>query len=135
MLKLTEAELVAFLAEAFPKLDTTVYAIDTLRPEALVLRMKTTEEHLRPGGTVSGPTLMTMADTASYLFLVAHIGRVALAVTTSLSIHFLNKPEPGDLVGKATMLKLGKRLAVMEVAMRAGTPTLVAQATVTYSIP
>ena len=108
--------------------------IDAIEEHEMVLRLKTTEEHLRPGGTVSGPTLMMMADTATYMLLLSEIGPVALAVTTSLTIHFLEKPEAGDLVAKASMLRRGKRSAVVEVTLSTGSGP-VAKATVTYSIP
>ena len=75
------------------------------------------EKHLRPGGTVSGPTLFTLADVAAYAVILAHIGRVALAVTTNLNINFLMKPQPGPLEATATILKLGKRLVVTDIAI------------------
>ena len=72
-------------------------------------------DNLRPGGTLSGPTLMTMADTAMYFLLLSRLGPVALAVTTSLSINFLRRPPPADLLATARLLKLGSKLAVGEV--------------------
>ncbi len=136
MLAMTEPQLLAFLATGFPKLDTSGYSIDRLTPDELVLRLATGEEHLRPGGTISGPTIMAMADTATYLLLVSQIGPVALAVTTSLSIHFLRKPTVGALIATTRILKRGKRLAVAEVTLTTSTQDEpVAHATVTYSIP
>lgn len=85
---------------------------------------------------MSGPTMFALADISAYLLILAHIGKVALAVTTNLSINFLNKPELGELKAEARLIKLGKRLAVCEVWIHSGdSDTLVAQATATYSIP
>jgi uncharacterized protein (TIGR00369 family) len=136
MLAMSQVELLAFLAAAFPRLETKAFSIDRLTDQELVLRLATNEEHLRPGGTISGPTLMMVADTATYLLLISQIGPVALAVTTNLNINFLRKPTMGELVGRATMLKRGKRLATAQVELTTGTQTeLVAHATVSYSIP
>lgn len=92
---------------------------------------------LRPGGTVSGPTLMALADLAMYVMLLSAIGPVGLAVTTNLNINFLRKGQPGqDVVAAARLLKLGKRLAVGEVILLSGTsPDPIAHVTLTYSIP
>lgn len=92
------------------------------------------ERHLRPGNTVSGPTLMTLADTAAYFNVLSLIGPVPLTVTTSLHIDFFRKPELGEIEAESRMLKLGKRLAVMAVELFAN-DVLVANASVTYSIP
>jgi uncharacterized protein (TIGR00369 family) len=91
---------------------------------------------LRPGGTISGPTMMQLADVATYVAILATIGWMPLAVTTQLTINFLRKPQPRDLIGEGRLLKLGKRLAVAEVAIRSeGQEELVAHATSTYSLP
>jgi len=136
MLAMTEPELLAFLASAFPRLDATRFSIDRLTNQELVLRLATNEDHIRPGGTISGPTLMMMADTATWLLLTSQIGPVALSVTTNLNIHFLRKPAVGALIGRATMLKRGKRLATAQVELTTDAqPEIVAHATVSYSIP
>lgn len=91
---------------------------------------------LRPGGTMSGPTMMMLADACMYAVVLSEIGLVKLAVTTNLNINFLRKPEPRDLYAKGSMLKLGKRLAVMAVDLYSdGSDDLVAHSTGTYSIP
>ncbi|MEQ8321806.1 MAG: PaaI family thioesterase [Rhodospirillales bacterium] len=91
---------------------------------------------LRPGGTMSGPTMMMLADACMYAVVLSEIGIVKLAVTTNLNINFLRKPEPRDLLAKGVMLKLGKRLAVMAVDVYSeGSDDLVAHTTGTYSIP
>jgi uncharacterized protein (TIGR00369 family) len=91
---------------------------------------------LRPGGTISGPTMMALADFAMYVGVLASIGPVPLAVTTNLNINFLRKPAARDLMAECRLLKLGKRLAVGEVTIRSdGVEDPVAHVTSTYSIP
>ena len=91
---------------------------------------------LRPGGTISGPVIMALADVTAYIGILASIGWVPLAVTTNLNINFLRKPSPGALIAECRLLKLGQRLAVCDVAIRSeGQEDLVAHATSTYSIP
>jgi uncharacterized protein (TIGR00369 family) len=135
-LKMDISALDAFMAREFPQAARVATRIERLEPNHIRVRLPFHEDFLRPGGTLSGPTLMGLADRATYLLVLAMVGPVALAVTTSLNIHFLSKPEPRDLTADAHLLKLGRRLAVAEVAMRSeGNETVVAQATVTYSIP
>ncbi|WP_417768892.1 PaaI family thioesterase [Stappia sp.] len=135
---MTVSELNAFLDREFPQIhaDGRIYEIEAVAPGEAVLSVKPSERHLRPGGTISGPTMMALADLAAYAVILAHIGPVALAVTTNLNMNFLRKPGPGDLVGTCRLLKLGKRLAITEcgIAGRDG-GDLVAHATATYSIP
>jgi uncharacterized protein (TIGR00369 family) len=135
-LKMSIADLDAFMAREFPQAARVDTALERLAPGELRIRLPFHVDHLRPGGTLSGPTLMALADRATYLLVLSMIGPVALAVTTSLNINFLSKPAPCDLFADARLLKLGKRLAVAEVTMRSeGDESVVAQATVTYSIP
>jgi uncharacterized protein (TIGR00369 family) len=99
-------------------------------------RFKVAKKHLRPSDTVSGPTLMALADVAMYAALLGEIGLVPLAVTTSLNINFLRKPAQKDVQGEAKLLKVGKRLAVGEVTLYSeGETEPVAHVTCTYSIP
>lgn len=94
------------------------------------------DDFLRPGGTIAGPVLMSLADFAMYGAVLSMIGPVELAVTTNLNINFLRRPLPGDVIAEARILKLGKRLAVGEVSLfRDGEDELVAHVTATYSIP
>lgn len=110
-----------------------VESVDDVR---LVARVPAEAVRLRPGATVSGPTLMALADAAAYCLILAHIGPVALAVTSSLNMTFLRKPERADLIAEATFLKLGRKLAVVDVRIHSGTGVqVVAQAVVTYAIP
>ena len=136
MPQMTAAELEAFLAAQFPQMQSLPYRVERVDDGSLLLRMFYHENQLRPGGTISGPSLMTLADTAMYFLVLAHIGPVALAVTTNLNINFLRKPQPGDVLAQANLLKLGTRLAVGDVTMFSeGDVEPVAHATVTYSIP
>jgi uncharacterized protein (TIGR00369 family) len=136
MLKMKPYELEEFLKTHFPQMDDFPLRIESIEDKSLRMRLLYREMHLRPGGTISGPALMTLADTAVYLLTLAHIGPVALAVTTNLNINFLRKPEPKDVIAETKLLKLGKRLAVGEVTMYSdGEDEMVAHATVTYSIP
>ena len=94
------------------------------------------EDHLRPGGTISGPTMMELADFAMYVAVFSAIGPQPLAVTTNLSINFLRKPAPTDLLADAKLLKVGKRLVVGEVSIYSdGQDEPVAHVTSTYSVP
>ena len=94
------------------------------------------EASLRPGGTVSGPTMMELADFAMYVAVFSAIGPQPLAVTTNLNINFLRKPARADLIADARLMKVGKRLAVGEVTIYSeGTDEPVAHVTATYSIP
>jgi uncharacterized protein (TIGR00369 family) len=131
---MTVAELNHFFDEAF---DTPRgYEVEHVEQDRLRLRQSVASLMLRPGGTVSGPTLMALADAAAYALILAHIGPVALAVTSSLTISFLHKPQPADLVADAEFLKLGRKLAVVDVRLHSeGTTHPVAQAVVTYALP
>ena len=135
---MTAQEIEDFLAAEFPQMHYggKSFSVEEVRPLGAVARMTYHDRHIRPGGTISGPSMTALADLAAYAVILAHIGPVALAVTTNLNMNFLRKPEPGDLVGACRLLKLGKRLAVTECAItgRAG-GDIVAHATATYSIP
>ena len=94
------------------------------------------EDTIRPGGTISGPTMMELADFAMYVAVFSAVGPMPLAVTTNLNINFLRKPAPADLLADAKLLKVGKRLAVGEVAIYSdGLAEPVAHVTSTYSLP
>jgi uncharacterized protein (TIGR00369 family) len=132
---MTTEELQRFILGAFPDAPSTMVVEDSGEWGARV-RLPVTKAHGRPGGTVSGPALMGLADGAAWLAILAQIGPVALAVTTSLHIDFLRKPPLVDVVAEGRVLKLGKTLAVVDVALRAqGHEDMVAKAQVTYSIP
>ena len=127
-------ELNAFLEGAFE--EGRPYAVTVLDEHVTRLVLPAAAVVVRPGGTIAGPTLMMLADAAAYAAVLARIGPVAMAVTSSLSISFLRKPTPGEVLADATVLKLGRRLAVVDVRLYAADQQdPVAQATVTYSIP
>jgi len=135
--KMTAAELEAKLAAEFPH---GGYGkrnfIEAVGPMTAKVRYTADKKNLRPGGTVAGPVLMQLADGAVYVAILANIGWVPLTVTTSLTMNFLRKPPPGDLIADCNLIKLGKRLAVGEVSVRSkGKEELVAHCVATYSIP
>ncbi|MER2263803.1 PaaI family thioesterase [Methylobacterium oxalidis] len=131
-------EVVAFLEREFPQIHHggRSYHLEAVGPLTARMRMDHHERHLRPGGTVSGPSMMALADLVLYAAILAQIGPVGLAVTTNLSFNFLRRPGTTGLVAEARLLKLGRRLAVGEVLITAaGSDELVCHATGTYSIP
>jgi len=135
---LTHSELESFLRNEFPQVFKagSGLSIEEIWHGGAQVRQAYREDFIRPGGTISGPTMMALADFAMYVAVLSSIGVVPLAVTTNLSINFLRKPSAADLLAEAKLMKLGKRLAVGEVAIRlAGGVELVAHATSTYSIP
>ena len=136
--RLTVIELDEFLRAALPHMfRDNDFTIEHADGQSCIVRQKFHQRMLRPGGTVSGPTLMALADLAMYVVLLSAIGPVGLAVTTNLNINFLSKAPAGrDLAAHARLLKLGKRLAVGEVALFSdGAAEPVAHVTATYSIP
>ena len=134
MTDMSVASLQEFLDGAFP-IDTP-YVIEAVDDASIDVRLVVGPGHGRPGDTISGPSLMALVDTAAWLAILAQIGPVALAVTTSLHIDFLRKPELVDVVAHGELLKLGLRLAVVHVTIRSvAAEAVVASAQVTYSIP
>ncbi|MBV2142807.1 PaaI family thioesterase [Falsochrobactrum sp. TDYN1] len=123
------------MKQEFPQLNSDFEIID-IGDGFSAMQLRAGEQHLRPGGTVSGPSLFALADVAAYAAILAHIGPVALAVTTNLNINFLRKTTPGTVQAMARILKLGKRLAVIDISLTSGEENnLIAHATATYSIP
>jgi len=135
-LEMTIDALHEFMAEQFPQVAED-FTIEQLDEEGVRVRLNVAERHLRPGGTVSGPSMFALADVAVYLAVLARIGPRALAVTTNCSLDFMRKPAAGvDLVAECRLLKLGRVLAVGDVLIRSeGMAQPVARATMTYSIP
>jgi uncharacterized protein (TIGR00369 family) len=135
MPRMNAAELDRLIVEHFPQAKDFCQIVQ-LTEEAIELRMPFRETFLRPGGTISGPALMSLADTVAYYLILSQIGPAVLAVTTSLNINFLRKPVAQDVIATGRLLKLGRQLAVVDVSMRSvSSAEAVAQATVTYSIP
>ena len=135
-LKMTADELTAFLSTAFPQV-ADEFVVEDVAPMRITVRLPVADRHLRPGGTVSGPTMFGLADVGVYLAVLAMIGPEALSVTTNCSIDFMRKPEAGaDLIAKVELLKLGRVLAVGDVRIYSdGHEKPVARANLTYSIP
>jgi uncharacterized protein (TIGR00369 family) len=134
---MTAAEVDAFLRVELPQMFNDDLTIEHADGRTCQVRQRFRQSMLRPGSTISGPTLMALADLAMYVVLLSAIGPVGLAVTTNLNINFLRKGAPGkDVLAAARLLKLGKRLAVGEVNLLSGiSPDPIAHVTATYFIP
>jgi acyl-coenzyme A thioesterase PaaI-like protein len=130
----TKIEIEDFMKTEFPQAKCIVEAVGE---QSATLRQAIGFDELRPGGTVSGPVLMTVADCALYVAILGELGLVSLAVTTSLSINFMRKPSSSkDIIAKCTLLKIGKSLVVGEVSLYSeGDEKAVAHVVGTYSIP
>jgi uncharacterized protein (TIGR00369 family) len=131
-------QLEQFLAREFSQFfnPQSGLTIEDVRHGGARVRQAYHTQFIRPGGTISGPTMMALADFTMYVAVLATIGPVPLAVTTNLNINFLRKPAGRDLIADCRLLKVGKRLAVGEVAVRSdGMEDVVAHVTSTYSIP
>jgi acyl-coenzyme A thioesterase PaaI-like protein len=133
--RLDAAEITEFLTQVFPGAMER-FAIEEVQPMRSRVRMRFSEFQLRPGGTISGPSLMTLADTGLWVALLAMIGREPLSVTSHLDIDFLRKPAAADVIAHTVLHKVGKRLAVGDVIMYSdGESVPCARASVTYAIP
>ena len=132
------AELDQYLRREFPQVfrDGSGLSIEETWHGGGRVRQTFDTQSIRPGGTISGPTMMALADFAMYVGILASLGPVPLAVTTNLNINFLRKPGASDLIAECRLLKIGKQLAVGEVTIRSdGNDEPVAHVTSTYSIP
>lgn len=132
----TIAELSDFLIKEFPQV-CAEYRIEKITDGGVRVRLVTAEKHLRPGGTISGPSMFALADLTMYMGILSRIGLQGLTVTTNCSIDFMRKPEAGvAMVAEATILKLGQVLVVGDVLLFSdGKDDPVARASLTYSIP
>lgn len=130
----TKEKIAEFMRTDFPQAKCT---IDSVGDRTAVVRQVIGFDELRPGGTVSGPVLMTVADCALYVAILGEIGIIPLAVTTSLSVNFMRKPSSKkDIIGECSLLKVGKTLIVGEVSLYSeGDPDAVAHVVGTYAIP
>lgn len=133
---MTAAELQSFLARDFPQV-TDDFEFVSVTSEAVVMALSASQKHLRPGGTISGPSMFALADVCAYFCILSQLGPVALAVTTNCSIDFMRKPAPGRLLCRMEILKMGRSLAVMEGRLfsEGAENKPVARASLTYSIP
>lgn len=135
-LKMDRDALTAFLARDFGQVAAD-FAVERADAGGVTLRLRVAERHLRPGGTVSGPSMFGLADVALYLAILSRVGPVALAVTTNASMDFMRKPAAGrDVLAEARLLKLGRVLAVGDALLFSeGMAEPVARASMTYSLP
>ncbi len=136
---LTAREVDDFIGEVYPEIwidNGRTFEIEDIRPGAARVRMIYDKRHLRPGGTISGPAMMALSDLAMWVVVLGHIGRLELSVTTNLNINFLRKPGQVDMLAESRLLKLGRQLAVGDIALYSeGDDAPVAHATSTYSVP
>ena len=132
----TKESLIAYIECVFPQIRGD-FKIEELNEETTKVRLKVSNRHLRPGGTVSGPSMFGLADISVYMAVLAKIGSESLSVTTNCSIDFMRKPAANaDLISTCKLLKIGKRLAVGDVLIYSeGMDKPVARASLTYSIP
>ncbi|WP_170398759.1 PaaI family thioesterase [Ruegeria arenilitoris] len=135
-LEMGREDLMAYMKEIFPQVYRD-FVVEELDEDSIVMRLVVEDRHLRPGGTVSGPSMFGLADVCVYALILARKGRQSLAVTTNSSLDFLRKPEGGtDMIARCRLLKLGRSLAVGDVLMFSeGSDKPVARATMTYSLP
>jgi uncharacterized protein (TIGR00369 family) len=135
VVQLDAAEVAAFIESIWPGALDVIDIVEVGEHTARV-RLNYEDRMLRPGGTVSGPSLMALADTAMWVAVLGMVGPVAMTVTTHLDIDFLRFVGPHDVVADARLLKLGRRLAVGDVLMTAdGATEPCARASLTYAIP
>lgn len=133
---LSAEEVQAMIRQGVPMAEDIDFRVDRLEPGRAWARIPFKPNFVRPGGTLSGPTQMALADAAMYAVVLGALGRVEMAVTTNLNINFLARPRQTDLIAEAVLLKLGKRLAFCEVRLTSdGSEELVAHVTGSYSIP
>ena len=136
MVDITVEEIELLTLESLPFAVDYGFRVDSLGSGTSTVHAPYQESFLRPGGTISGPVIMGLADYALYVAILTKIGLVELAVTTNFNINFLKRPEPGDLLAVASVIKIGKRLAVGEIEVYLdGEESMIAHATSTYSIP
>jgi len=137
--RLTASEVSGLIDESFPHVHAVGgrLAIDRIGPRTAVVRLTPDAHSVRPGGTISGPAMFTLADFAAYVAILGELGAGALqAVTSTMTINFLSRPVPADLIAHVRLIKIGRRLAVANIELFAdGQPAMVAHATATYAIP
>ncbi|MCA0423125.1 MAG: PaaI family thioesterase [Proteobacteria bacterium] len=134
----TVEEMTHYLEDVFPEVMAkgTNMVVEAVGYGSCIIRLKFRAGQLRPGGTISGPTMMGLADFSIYVAVLGALGKVPLAVTTNLNINFLKKPEPADMLAECRLFKIGKRLCIGEAMIHSeGHEDPVAHATATYSVP
>ena len=136
MTAITIQEIELLTMESLPFAVDNGFRVDSVGSGTSTVRAPYQKSFLRPGGTISGPVIMGLADYALFVAILTKIGLVELAVTTNLNINFLRRPDPGDLLAVANVIKIGKRLAVGQVEVYVdGEESMIAHVTSTYSIP
>lgn len=137
MAVLTADDVQALIRAGLPMAEDLDLRIDRLDEAGVLARVPFHTKLVRPGGTLSGPTIMALADAAMYAVVLGRLGRVEMAVTSNLNINFLVKPRPVDLIAEATILRLSRRQAVCEVSLysHGAEDELVAHVTGTYALP
>ena len=132
---MTISEIHEFLKQSFPQVADDIY-VDSINGRLGRIRLVTNDSNLRPGGTISGPTMFLLADVSAYIIILAAIGPKELAVTVNCSIDFMRRPKLTDLLSEVRLLKLGRRLAVCDALIYSdGENEPVARAGITYAIP
>jgi uncharacterized protein (TIGR00369 family) len=138
---LTAAAINAIIRQGLPAAEESGFRVEEVTEEAVICRMHYSPAQLRPGGTLSGPTMMALADAAMYAAVMARLsragqGQVEMAVTQNININFMARPAQADLIARAEVLKMGRRTVVMDVRIFSeGSLNMVAHATGTYSLP
>jgi uncharacterized protein (TIGR00369 family) len=136
--RLDIARIEALIDARFPQIHAggRALAIEAVGPRSARVRLKNHDRHMRPGGTVSGPAMFTLADFAIYVAIIATLGEAGMeAVTSNMNIHFLAKPEPRDVTAHVRLIRLGKRQAVAEAELYSeGVPEMVAHAMATFAL-
>ena len=134
--KITAEQLAQLGRDDVPFMQKIGMIVAEVEPGAVTVKVPYREEFVRPGGTISGPVMMAVADFVMWGVVLSLVGPAHLAVTTSFNINFLRRPMPGELIARGSILKLGKRLAVGEVSLYCGEEEdLVAHVTCTYALP
>jgi len=139
-MSLTARQLSDLIRAGVPMAEDIGFTVDEAGEGFAKTRLVFSDRQIRPGGTLSGPVQMTLADASMYAAVMATIGQVEMAVTSNLSINFLEKPSAGDLIAEAVVLRLGRRIAFCEVRLlspdpETGEEVLVAHVTGSYSLP
>ncbi len=136
-MSLTAEQVEALIRAGVPMADDIDLRIERMDEQGALARVPFQPKLVRPGGTLSGPTIMALADAAMYAVVLGRLGKVEMAVTSNLNINFLTRPKPVDLLAEARILKLGRRQAVCEVSLYSAgeEDDLVAHVTGTYALP
>ncbi|MDP2226903.1 MAG: PaaI family thioesterase [Moraxellaceae bacterium] len=129
-------DITALIRQGVPGAAGTGFRVEAVTPDGVLCRNVYDAGQLRPGGSLSGPTMMALADSAMYAAVLSRLGRVEMALTQNLNINFMRRPMPADLLARAEILKMGRRTVVMDVKIYSeGSPDVVAHATGTYALP